>query len=69
MPAAAPPGPKLSPLDQLIYRPGRNPLEFFTNLARTYGDLTAYRMGGEHIFFVNSPHYVRDILVTHNRTS
>ena len=65
--AAAPPGPKLGPINQLIYRPGRNPLDFFTNLARTYGDLAAYRMGGEQIFFVNSPQYVRDILVTHNR--
>jgi cytochrome P450 len=67
MSLAAPPGPKLSPLNQLIYRPGRNPLEFFTNLARTYGDIAAYRMGGEQIFFVNAPQYVRDILVTHNR--
>ena len=65
--AAAPPGPRLGPINQLIYRPGRNPLEFFTNLARTYGDIAAYRMGGEQIFFVNSPQYVRDILVTHNR--
>lgn len=65
--AAAPPGPKLGPIDQLIYRPGRNPLEFFTSLARTYGDLAAYRMGGEQVFFVNAPQYVRDILVTHNR--
>jgi cytochrome P450 len=67
MPAAALPGPKLSPLDQLIYRPGRNPLAFFTNLARTYGDIAAYRMGGEQLVFVNAPHYVRDVLVTNNR--
>jgi len=67
MPAAALPGPKLSPLDQLIYRPGRNPLAFFTNLARTYGDVAAYRMGGEQLVFVNAPQYVRDVLVTNNR--
>lgn len=67
MPTAAPPGPRPSPLNQLIYRPGRDPLAFFTNLARTYGDVVAYRMGGERLVFVNAPHYVRDILVTHNR--
>src|SRR5215216_3106853 len=67
MPVAVPPGPKLGPINQFIYRPGRNPLDFFTNLARRYGDLTAYRMGGEQVFFVNTPQYVRDILVTHNR--
>src|SRR5262245_9214490 len=68
MPAVALPGPKLSPLDQLIYRPGRNPLAFFTNLARTYGDVVGYRMGGDQMVFVNAPHYIRDILVTHNRS-
>jgi cytochrome P450 len=68
MPAVALPGPKLSPFDQLIYRPGRNPLVFFTDLARNYGDIVGYRMGGEQMVFVNAPHYIRDILVTHNRS-
>jgi cytochrome P450 len=62
-----PPGPKPSPLSLLTYRPGRDPLAFFTNLARTYGDVAAYRLGGEQLVFVNAPHYIRDILVTHNR--
>src|SRR5206468_2085532 len=64
---AAPPGPKISLLGSLIYRPGRDPLAFFTNLARQYGDLVSYRMGGEQIFFVNDPQHIKDILVTHNR--
>ncbi len=67
MPTLVPPGPKPSPLNLLLYRPGRDPLAFFTGLAREYGDIAAYRMGGEHLVFVNAPHYVRDVLVTHNR--
>ena len=69
MPAAATaPGPKLSLLDSLIYRPGgANPLEFFTQLARTYGDVSSYRMAGEQLFLVNEPRLIRDVLVTHNR--
>src|SRR5258707_1541206 len=69
MPAAATaPGPKLSLLESLIYRPGgANPLEFFTSLARTYGDVTSYRMAGEQLFLVNEPRLIRDVLVTHNR--
>jgi cytochrome P450 len=67
MQAVGPPGPKLSRLSSLIYRPGRDPLEFYTNLARLYGDLAAYRMGGEQVFFVNAPNDIRDILVTHNK--
>jgi cytochrome P450 len=65
---AAAPGPKLSFISSLIYRPGGgNPLEFFTTLARTYGDVSSYRMAGEQLFLVNEPQLIRDVLVTHNR--
>src|SRR5471032_979854 len=66
--AAVAPGPKLSLVASLIYRPGGgNPLDFFTNLARTYGDISSYRMAGEQLFLVNEPRLIRDILVTNNR--
>ncbi len=66
--AAAPPGPRLSLLDTLVYRPGLgNPLEFFHNVARTYGDLASYRMAGELLFLVSDPQMVKDILVTSAR--
>ncbi len=69
MPAVATaPGPTLSLIASLIYRPGGgNPLDFFANLARTYGDISSYRMAGERLFLVNEPRLIRDILVTHNR--
>jgi cytochrome P450 len=67
VPVAAP-GPKQSILGALVYLPGRDPLAFFTNLARTYGDIVSYRMGGEQMFFVNDPQHIKDILVTHNRS-
>jgi cytochrome P450 len=65
-PASAP-GPKPSLLEAFSYRPGRDPLAFFTNLARTYGDVVAYRLGGERLLFVNQPQHIKDVLVTHNR--
>ena len=61
------PGPKPSLLEAFSYRPGRDPLAFFTNLARTYGDIVAYRLGGERLLFVNEPQHIKDVLVTHNR--
>src|SRR5712671_3682233 len=61
------PRPKPSLLSTLIYFPGRDPLAFFSNLARTYGHLAAYRLGGEQVFFVNDPQHIKDVLVTHNR--
>lgn len=62
-----PPGPKISHWASLTYRFRANPLKFLTMLARTYGDLASYRMGGELIFFANHPQYIRDVLVTHDR--
>ena len=33
----------------------QNPLEFFQQIAATYGDLASYRMAGELLFLVNDP--------------
>jgi cytochrome P450 len=54
-------------LGSMIYRPGRDPLAFFSDLARVYGDIAAFRMGGEQVFLLNDPQLVRDVLVTHNK--
>src|SRR6267142_2148801 len=65
---AAPPGPKLSLMASLLYRPGLgNPLEFFTDVARRYGDIASYHIAGEQLFLVNEPQLIKDILVTHHK--
>ena len=61
------PGPKPTLLGSLSYRPGRDPLAFYTTLVRTYGDVASYRMGGEQLVLVNDPALIKDILVTNNR--
>jgi cytochrome P450 len=67
-PTAAPPGPRLSALQGLVYRPGiGKPLTFFSDLAKNYGDVVSYRMGGEQVIFVSDPRFIKDILVTHDR--
>jgi cytochrome P450 len=48
----------------LIYGPGRDPLAFFASLASTYGDLSHVHLAGEHLYLVNDPRVIRDILVT-----
>jgi cytochrome P450 len=62
---ALPPGPPRSALSALVYRPGSNPLVFFADLARKYGDVAHVYMGGEHVFLLNHPRFVRDVLVAH----
>lgn len=67
MPVASPPGPRRSIRTLLVYGSGRDPLSFFGNLARTYGDLAHVHMAGEHVYLVNDPRAIRDILVTDQR--
>jgi cytochrome P450 len=64
---AHPPGPPRSILSTLTYRPARDPLAFFVELARKYGDFVQVRMGPEHAFLVNDPALIRDVLVTNQR--
>lgn len=61
-----PPGPRL-PLLGTLLGPGRDPLEFFTQLTHRYGDVVHFRMGTEHVVLVNDPALIRDVLVTHHR--
>ena len=62
-----PPGPRPSLFRSLVYRPGRNPLAFFADLAHTYGDLAHVRLGGEQLYLVSDPHVIKDILTTHHQ--
>ena len=62
-----PPGPQPSLLGTVLYRPTRDPIAFFSGLARTYGDVALVEMGGERIYFLNDPADVRDVLVTNQR--
>ena len=47
----------------------RDPLEFFTTLAREHGDIVRFRLGDheQDLFLVNHPEYIRDVLVTQDR--
>ena len=58
-----PPGPKNAPIVGNL-RPFRsNPLGFLTRAAREYGDLVYFRVVRQHMYLVNHPDYVREILV------
>jgi cytochrome P450 len=60
------PGPASGPLSFNLFRFRRDPLTFLQKLTRQYGDMATFRMGGQHMFFVNHPDLIRDVLVTHN---
>src|SRR6202161_3324180 len=47
------------------FRPA-NPIILFQHLAETYGDIAHYKIGPQHIVFLNHPEYIREVLVVQN---
>ncbi len=39
------------------------PIPFFQSLAERYGDAAHYRLGRRHVLFLNSPEYIREVLI------
>jgi len=67
--------PELPPLMTMppgsaLYGLRRDPLGFLTNLARTHGDIVRFRLGDHEpdLFLLNHPDYIREALVTHDRS-
>src|ERR671912_1465729 len=42
----------------------RDPLTFFTNTARTYGDVARFAFGSQPVYLVSHPDFIEDVLVT-----
>src|SRR5438105_100461 len=40
-----------------------NPITHFQNLTNKYGDIAYYKVARSHIVFINSPEYIREILI------
>jgi cytochrome P450 len=47
------------------FRPA-NPILLFQHLVREYGDIAHYKIGWNHIVFLNHPDYIREVLVVQN---
>src|ERR1700751_1833959 len=47
------------------FRPA-NPILLFQHLVQEYGDIAHYKIGWNHIVFLNNPEYIREMLVVQN---
>ncbi len=59
-----PPGPKSHYPGQIYFRFRKDPIGFLEDLAREFGDMSHWRIGLDHVFFINHPNLIRDVLVT-----
>ena len=62
----APPGPKPHWLRGNLPDFQRDRLHFFTQCARTYGDIVGIRLGARRILVMTHPDYIEQVLVTQN---
>src|SRR5918911_3364031 len=62
------PGPRTRYPGEHLLAMRRDPLDFLTRMARTYGDVVRLRLGAGRAFLLSHPDDVRDVLVTHNRS-
>jgi cytochrome P450 len=62
-----PPGPRSRYPGAHLLAFRRDPLGFVTRVAREYGDIVHSTLGRKHLYLLNHPDYVRDVLVTYHR--
>jgi len=61
--AKFPPGPPNRLLSVLFGAMQQNPLEYFTDMARRYGDVSGMHIGNFRSLFINHPDLIEDVLV------
>jgi hypothetical protein len=67
-PSVPPPGPRPVIHSVNLFSLRRDPIKFLSGLAGRYGDLVFFKLGPLPVFLINNPDYIRDVLVTHNRS-
>ncbi len=60
-----PPGPVQKLSLTLFLNFLRNPIEVLNDISK-YGDISHFKFGTQHVYFLNHPDYIRDVLVTYN---
>jgi cytochrome P450 len=66
--AALPPGPRGAPLVGSLLQIRRDPLRFFVETARAYGDVVRYRLAHRQGFLFAHPDQIKEVLVIHQHS-
>ncbi len=63
-----PPGPRARYPGELFRAFRKHPLRTFTEAAETYGDLVHFTILGHHVYLLNHPDTIQELLVTRNKS-
>jgi cytochrome P450 len=61
-----PPGPSSRLPLKLVFDFLRDPLTVLHNLSKEYGDISHFKFGKHHIYLINNPDYIKDVLVNYD---
>ncbi len=65
-PVNYPPGPSSRLPLNLFFDFLRDPITVLHNLSKEYGDISHFKFGKQHIYLVNNPDYIKDVLVNYD---
>ena len=65
--SALPPGPKGTLIGGSLSQIGPRRVDFFLDLARTYGPIASFRIGRSRLFLISDPDLIQQVLVTDAR--
>jgi cytochrome P450 len=62
-----PPGPHSILPNKLLRQFIHNPIKTLMDIAYTYGDISHFKFGRQHVYLINNPHYIEDILIRNHK--
>src|ERR671923_2560405 len=65
-PVNYPPGPSSRLALNLFFNFLRDPLTVLHKVSKEYGDISHFKFGKQHIYLINDPDYIKDVLVTYD---
>src|ERR1043165_1018107 len=58
-----PPGPSSTLPGRLLHQFMEDPISMLMKMAKTYGEISHFRFGRQHVYLVNNPEYIERILI------
>lgn len=62
-----PPGPHSILPNKLLREFINNPIKTLMDIAYTYGDISHFKFGRQHVYLINNPHCIEDILIRNHK--
>ena len=62
-----PPGPRSVIPNKLLRNFIHEPIKTLMDTANTYGDIAHFKFGRQHVYLINNPHHIEDILIRNHK--